>query len=165
MATTTSAGAGAAALQLQEEEEEMTTYRETEASDGLEFKILRANLAEFRDPLVLKKVCEEEARAGWVLLEKFDDRRLRFKRPVSAKLGDAGLPFDPYRTRYGMSENQFAGRLVAIIFAVTVVIVLLTFAIISVLQPRGGNAHTVQPSQSQNCTTSVIGNTTQTFCH
>jgi len=38
----------------------------------------------FRDPVVLRQLCEEEAEAGWILLEKLDDHRVRFKRPMVA---------------------------------------------------------------------------------
>ena len=71
---------------------------------------------------------------GWVLVEKFDNGRLRFKRPASARAGDAALldpggvggggasggagGFDPYRTTYGMSEGRLAAVIVTIIVAV-----------------------------------------------
>jgi len=34
-----------------------------------EFKIVRANRNVFRDSVVLQQLCEEEAEAGWILLE------------------------------------------------------------------------------------------------
>lgn len=42
------------------------------------------------------------------MLEKFDDYRIRFKRPRSARVKDTYLPagIDPYRTRYGASITQ-----------------------------------------------------------
>jgi hypothetical protein len=59
---------------------------------------------------VLRQLIEEEARAGWVMLEKFDDRRVRFKRPRRARSKDVLLPpdVDPYRTRYGAPTAQYA---------------------------------------------------------
>jgi hypothetical protein len=44
------------------------------------------------------------------LVEKFDDGRLRFKRPTAARSKDQGRSrgYDPYRTRYGMSEGAMA---------------------------------------------------------
>ena len=61
-------------------------------SDDWEFKVLRSNLNGFRNPEVMKKCLEEEARAGWVFVEKFDDARIRFKRPISSRRADAPSP-------------------------------------------------------------------------
>ncbi|MBP0001575.1 MAG: hypothetical protein J7641_21730 [Cyanobacteria bacterium SID2] len=67
---------------------------------GWEYKIIRSSRDIFRDPAILQRVREEEAEAGWILLEKLDDRRLRFKRSIS--LGQVipldRLRFDPYRS-------------------------------------------------------------------
>jgi hypothetical protein len=69
---------------------------------------------------------DQEARAGWTLVEKFDNRRIRRKRPVSARSGDGALDFDPYRTYVGPSEVTFALMLAALTFG----ILLLTFAVL-----------------------------------
>jgi hypothetical protein len=70
---------------------------------GWEFKIVRAKTDLFRDPAVFQKLCEEEKLAGWMLLEKLDDRRIRFKRPTALRdlMLAEGLTYDPYRTHYG----------------------------------------------------------------
>lgn len=74
---------------------------------GWEFKIVRAERELFRNPAIFKQLCEEEAQAGWTLLEKLDDRRVRFKRPIA--LRDISNPqlltFDPYRTHYGSTSS------------------------------------------------------------
>jgi len=116
------AAAAAAAERLRQEEEEMTEYADKDLRDGWEFKILRANTAAFKDPQVFKQACEEEAQAGWVLVEKFDDQRLRFKRPASAKDKDTYLSLDAYRTQYGMSKNAFAGIIVGVTLGVCLLI-------------------------------------------
>ena len=108
----------------------MTKYTDAELQSDWEFKIVRANLAGFRSPEVLQQVCTEEARGGWILVEKFDNHRLRFKRPVAARAGDAGLEFDPYRSQYGTSSRVIlatiaAGALLATL-AIPLLIVLLT---------------------------------------
>lgn len=74
---------------------------------GWEFKIVRANREIFRDPSVLQRLCEEEGEAGWILLEKLDDRRVRFKRPVALRdlIKPERLAIDPYRTLYGPSNK------------------------------------------------------------
>jgi len=85
--------------------EEMTAYTQ----EDWEFKIVRSDSGVFRKPEVLERLIEEEAQAGWVLLEKFDDNRVRFKRPRSARTRDGFLPdgVDPYRTQYGVPTAQY----------------------------------------------------------
>jgi len=76
--------------QLHEEEELLTPY-ESKGSDasvanstieknlskkeprlsGWEFKIVRASKNLFRDPAIFCRLCEEEAQAGWILLDEF----------------------------------------------------------------------------------------------
>ena len=109
-------GAAAAAaarrrrMMLAEEEEDMAKYTQDDLSNDWEFKIVRSESGAFRKPEVLRKLIEEEARAGWVMLEKFDDRRVRFKRSRSSRTRDALLPsgVDAYRTRYGAPTAQYA---------------------------------------------------------
>jgi hypothetical protein len=103
-------------MMLAEEEEDMARYTQDDLSNDWEFKIVRSESAAFRKPEVLKKLLEEEARAGWVMLEKFDDRRVRFKRPRSARTRDALLPpgVDPYRTQYGVSSARIGLLVVAL---------------------------------------------------
>jgi hypothetical protein len=100
--------AAAAERRRLQEEEEMTTYSQEELQ-GWEFKIVRANTSVFGKSAELNKLIQEEAQAGWIMVEKFDDSRVRFKRPVSAREKDAQLPADvnPYRTHYGMSPLRF----------------------------------------------------------
>jgi hypothetical protein len=88
----------------------MARYTQDDLSNDWEFKIVRSESGAFRKPEVLRKLIEEEARAGWMMLEKFDDRRVRFKRPRSARARDVLLPpgVDPYRTRYGAPSAQYA---------------------------------------------------------
>ena len=87
----------------QEEEEKMTNYSREELEGEWEFKIVRSTFGAFRKPQALQSLIEEEAQAGWEMVEKFDEYRVRFKRPVRARNNDAMLPgyYDPYRTQYG----------------------------------------------------------------
>ncbi|GAB4443543.1 MAG: hypothetical protein Kow00120_12890 [Anaerolineae bacterium] len=104
---------------VREEEEEMTRYTAEELEQGWEFKIVRSAYHAFGNPETLRAVVEQEARAGWVLVEKFDDARLRFRRPQSARERDHLLPqeFDPYRTSYGMSQSAVVGLMLGIVVA------------------------------------------------
>ena len=105
----------------------MTGYTPADLSEGWEFKILRSAMGEFGKPDRLRHALEEEARAGWVLIEKFDNQRLRFKRPASARAGDAALRFDPYRTSYGMSEGKLALIILSIVFGALALLMLIIF--------------------------------------
>ena len=114
------AAAAAEARRRREEEEEMTTYSENDLSEGWEFKILRTNMNGFRKPENLKKYLEEEGHAGWELVEKFDDNRLRLKRPASARRGNPKLDFDPYRTQVGLSDTRMVFLIIGIVLGVVV---------------------------------------------
>ena len=110
-ATTTTTAASAAQhrqMLLEKEEEEMTQYTQDDLDKDWEFKIVRSNTTAFRKREVLDKLLEEEAHAGWIMLEKLDDSRIRFKRPRRARAQDAYLPpdVDPYRTHYGTVSSQ-----------------------------------------------------------
>ena len=100
----------------------MTQYTRDDLANDWEFKIVRSDTAAFRKPEVLSKLLEEEAQAGWVMLEKLDDSRVRFKRPRSAQTRDAYLPegVDPYRTRYGVLSAQFAAGVGALVVGLLV---------------------------------------------
>lgn len=111
--------------QDEEEEELLTQYEQTENNTveqpqpnsadqeqsrdprlvGWEFKIVRAQRNLFGDLKVLQQLCQEEAEAGWILLEKLDDRRVRFKRPIALReiVKQEYLKLDPYRCHYGSS--------------------------------------------------------------
>ena len=72
-----------------------------------EYKIVRAYSDLFRNPTNFIRLCEEESQAGWILLEKLDDRRVRFKRSVEMRdqIDVDQLSFDPYRCHYGSSNE------------------------------------------------------------
>ena len=107
------AGAGAAAAaaaaakkrQQQEEEEKLTRY-DGDDMDGWEFKIVRANSRKFKKATAVQQLCNEEAQAGWQMVEKFDDYRIRFKRRAEERSRDVHRAIDPYRTHLGTTETQ-----------------------------------------------------------
>ena len=134
-----SADAAAAAQRLLEEEEAMTDYSTQDLAGEWEFKIVRANTGVFRNPAELAKLVKEESLTGWILLEKFDNTRIRFKRPVSARQDDYRLPqgVDPYRTQYGMSSWLFAIILTGVIIGASLVFTLFIFLLIAVIVGGG----------------------------
>lgn len=116
-------GTGALAAELAREvEEEMAPYSPKDLAEDWEFKIIRSPWAIFKDPERLKVVIDEEKQGGWILVEKFDDSRLRLKRPVGAKVvqGDFADGYDPYRTTI---HGSLGSRGCAIPLAVFVVVV------------------------------------------
>jgi hypothetical protein len=97
---------------MRKEEEELTPYN-SDDMDGWEFKIVRANSRKFKRPEDVQRLCQEEAQAGWEMVEKFDDSRIRFKRRVEERSQDQYRSVDPYRSMIGASE----GKIVAIVLA------------------------------------------------
>jgi len=87
----------------------MTKYSNDDM-EKWEFKIVRSDSGAFRKPDVLAELVEEEALSGWEMLEKFDNKRIRFRRPVDARKRDHTLPdyVDPYRTHYGSPSQMIA---------------------------------------------------------
>jgi len=99
------AAAAAKAARERQEEEAMTGYNKTDL-DGWEFKIMRSNFGKFKDYQAVQILCQKEAKAGWEMLEKFDNHRIRFKRRVEKRAGDRGLQTDPYRTQTGLGDSM-----------------------------------------------------------
>lgn len=89
-------------LEKQHSEEEMSNYHSDDL-DQYEFKIVRASTRRFQRPEIFQRLLQEESQAGWELLEKLDDQRVRFKRSKDMRRKDATLPpgIDPYRTQFG----------------------------------------------------------------
>jgi hypothetical protein len=81
------------------EEEDKTRYTEDDLMQDWEFKIVRCSRPAFSRRPFLDKVLTEEAVAGWQLVELLDGQRIRLKRPISSRAGDATLPesCNPYR--------------------------------------------------------------------
>lgn len=109
------------------EEEDMTPYSEDGSLTEWEFKIIRSGTGSFRHPDKLRMVLGEEAKAGWELVEKFDNNRVRLRRPVAARKDDSALDYDPYRTWIGVSEAGMVARglVVAAVVGVVILAILL----------------------------------------
>ncbi len=107
----------------------MTPYTPQDLNEGWEFKILRSVTKAFKRPEFLRQTLEEEARAGWELVEKFDNERIRLKRPTSARTKDAGLGFDPYRSHVGMTEGTQVAIILAVVFGVLALFILVAVLI------------------------------------
>jgi hypothetical protein len=123
------AAAAAAARRAREEEEHMTGYTPSDLAGGWQFKIMRSSTGAFRHPERLREMLEQESRAGWVMVEKFDSQRVRLKRPGAASAGDAALGADPYRTTYGISDSKLVVIILGVVFStVALAILIVTLA-------------------------------------
>jgi hypothetical protein len=99
------AGAAAAAAKRAQEEEEEVTPSNTDPSGAVEYKIIRSLTGAFKNPAKFRAALEEEARAGWELVEKLDDSRARLRRSVAWRQKDGELSQDPYRITVGISQS------------------------------------------------------------
>ncbi len=129
------AGAAAAAAaerrrKMAEEEEEMTPYTPGDL-EGHEFKIIRSITGAFKHPAKLRAVLDEEAQAGWELVEKFDNGRVRLKRKLEWRSKDHELTFDPYRITVGMSEGKLVAVVLISVFGGIAVILGVVFGILA----------------------------------
>ncbi len=128
LAASGGAAAAAAAERLRQiEEEEMTGYRARELSEDWEFKILRSSFGAFRSSEKLLAILEEEKRGGWIFVEKFDNQRIRLKRPASAKtvVGEFADNYDPYRTEISNVSGPMVLAILAVSAATFILFVLL----------------------------------------
>ena len=100
-------------------------YSRDDLQNDWEFKIVRSHTGAFRKTATLQKLMAEEARAGWQFVEKFDNGRVRFKRPSGARQRDAMLPagVDPYRANYGLSEGAFVATILLVVFGATAIVI------------------------------------------
>lgn len=162
----------AAGQKWEEEEEVLTRYESQEEnvfarnnapSNGIpqadindpnlmvcEYKIVRASRDLFRNPAIFHKLCQEEAEVGWILLEKLDDRRVRFKRPIALREAvRSNLPaFDPYRTHYGPMSNPMTWAGAIVFLSAIVLPAVLGYALVSATLTRSRSNWPPTPIQS-----------------
>jgi len=116
-AAAAAAAAAAKRARIRQEEENMTAYSPSDL-EGWEFKIVPANTRKFKDREADRQLCEEESKAGWEMIEKFDDSRIRFKRKIENRSRDRHLDIDPYRSEVGFSQGALAGVIIGIVLLV-----------------------------------------------
>ncbi len=108
-----SAAIAAAAAKKRQEEEDMTRYN-AEDLDGWEFKIVRSALERFSSYEKVQKLCQEESAAGWEMVEKFDNGRIRFKRRIENRSQDSHRAIDPYRSQFSFGNSALAWSIVGL---------------------------------------------------
>ena len=69
-----------------------------------EFKTLQAQTPLFADTSKMQEILAEESKAGWDILEKEDNYRIKLQRSIDNRSTDANLLTDPYRTTVGVSS-------------------------------------------------------------
>jgi hypothetical protein len=128
--------AAAAARRRQEQEEEEMTFRNTDPSGAVEYKFIRSATGAFKDPAVFRVALDEEALAGWELVEKLDDSRARLRRSIECRTRDAQLDQDPYRIQVGLTESALVLRILLGTFVGIAVFVGLLIGIIALVSRR-----------------------------
>ena len=98
--------------------------------ENLEYKIITSNTPSFASTEKLRRVLAEEAQAGWQLVEKFDNYKIRLMRDVSARSNDANSGVDPYRTHVGINNMVFLGG--AAVATLVVIYIIIRLAALSV---------------------------------
>lgn len=91
----------------------------------IEYKVVQSQTPMFADTAKMHEVLAEEAQAGWQLLEKEDNYRLRLQRNISHRANDASLGFDAYRSTVGVSPVVTYGATALITIAVVSLILYL----------------------------------------
>lgn len=121
--------AAEAAQRAMFKEEEMTNYGDDALSGEWEFKIVRARFGQFRKREEFEALLSQENEFGWVLLEKLDDNRVRFKRHIKERSRDriSGSERDPYRTLYGSALFRPIGVIGRAFLLVVITIMVIAF--------------------------------------
>lgn len=91
----------------------------------LEYKVIQAQTPLFSDTAKMHEVLKQEARAGWQLLEKEDNYRIKLQRNISHRDNDKNLDFDAYRSTVGVSSMVTYGATAVVTIAIVSVILYL----------------------------------------
>lgn len=94
-----------------------------------EYKIIQAQTPLFADTKKMQEVLASEAEAGWDLLEKEDNYRIKLQRDIANRSNDGNLTIDPYRTTVGVSSVLTYGM--TALATILIVSVILYFAFTS----------------------------------
>jgi hypothetical protein len=119
----------------QEEEEEVMPFN-SDPSEAVEHKIIRSATGAFKHPAKFRAALEEEARAGWELVEKLDDSRVRLRRSIAWRQKDGELAQDPYRIKVGVSEGVLAVWILLGALAGTATLIGLVLTILTLVAPK-----------------------------
>ena len=93
----------------------------------LEYKVITSQTALFGDTAKMHEVLDQEAKAGWRLLEKQDNYKIRLQREVSHRENDSNLDIDAYRTAVGVSSMITYGAAATLTLVIVSMILYITF--------------------------------------
>lgn len=102
------------ARRRREEEEVLTGYTPQDLAGNWQFKIVKGT---YKTRLQIEAVQNEQAEHGWVLVEVFDQNRIRFKRPASEIANDAERGGNPYKT-VSKASGPGCGTMMVLLFLV-----------------------------------------------
>lgn len=91
----------------------------------LEYKILQSQTPLFASTAKMHEAMEQESKAGWTLLEKEDNYRIKLQRNTSNRDNDKNLDFDAYRSTVGVSSVVTYGMTAVMTLGVVSVILYL----------------------------------------
>jgi len=92
----------------------------------LEYKTLSSQTPLFSSAAKMHEALERESKAGWSLLEKEDNYRIKLKRDISNRENDKNLDFDAYQSTVGVSSVVTYGATAIFTLAVVSFILYLT---------------------------------------
>lgn len=95
----------------------------------LEYKVVQASTPFFAKSQNIESIMLDEVKAGWRLLEKCDNYKLRLQRDISHRANDKNLSIDPYRTQVGLNSAVVYGLTALATLAVVYLIFLVVGAI------------------------------------
>ena len=91
----------------------------------LEYKVVQAQTPLFASTPKMLEILQEESEAGWELLEKEDNYRIKLKRDVSCRERDGERSVDPYRSSVGVSSVVTYGATAGVTLVIVSVILYL----------------------------------------
>lgn len=91
----------------------------------IEYKVIQSQTPLFADTTRMHEVLAQEEKAGWQLLEKEDNYKIRLQRNISFRANDKNLDFDAYRSTVGVSPVVTYGMTAVITVAVVSLILYL----------------------------------------
>ena len=113
-------------------EETAIPYTLGELADGWEFKMIRSQLGLFVRREFRERILAEEGRAGWILVEIFDDHQMRLKRLRKLHPEPKVDDYDPYRVIVDGPERVRQGwldgviSLLAIVFVPVIIVIIIS---------------------------------------
>lgn len=70
----------------------------------LEYKVVQSTTPLFATSKKIDEIMAEESKAGWQLVEKYDNYKMRLQRDISNRSNDKNLGFDAYRSQVGVNN-------------------------------------------------------------